>query len=60
MTKPPKNAASFSAEERVAMGDRKKELATEAAGADGEREALAKIATCRTRTARSRNGFTSR
>jgi len=44
MSKPPKKAAGFSADERAAMRDRKKELAAEAAGADGEREVLAKIA----------------
>ena len=44
MSKTPKTAAGFSAEERAAMRDRKKELAAEAAGADGEREVLAKIA----------------
>lgn len=42
MSKQPR--AGFSAEERAAMRERKKELAAEAAGADGEKEVLAKIA----------------
>jgi uncharacterized protein YdhG (YjbR/CyaY superfamily) len=43
MSKTPKKAA-FSAEEREAMRERQRELKAEAAGADGEREVLAKIA----------------
>ena len=45
MSKTPKTTADgFSAEERAAMRERKKELAAQAAGADGEAEVLAKIA----------------
>jgi uncharacterized protein YdhG (YjbR/CyaY superfamily) len=44
MSKTPTKAAGFSAEEREAMRERQRELKAEAAGADGEREVLAKIA----------------
>jgi len=45
MSKTPKTTADgFSAEERAAMRERKKELAAQAAGADGEADVLAKIA----------------
>jgi len=45
MSKTPKTTADgFSADERAAMRERKKELAAQAAGADGEADVLAKIA----------------
>jgi len=44
MNKTPKKTEGFSADERAAMRDRKKELAAQAAGADGEADVLAKIA----------------
>ena len=45
MSKTPKAKTSgFSADERAAMQERKRELAAQAAGADGESEVLAKIA----------------
>jgi hypothetical protein len=44
MSKTPKKTEGFSADERAAMRDRKKELAAQAAGADGEADVLAKIA----------------
>ena len=43
MSKAPK-AGGFTADERAAMLERKRELAAQAAGADGESEVLAKIA----------------